>query len=148
MTVTQRIFEIAKEQRISLTQLSKDTGIPIPTLSSWKQRNTCPPSDKLTAIADALNVPVSKLLEHTQGGNDNSVTIVSEAISNTSSSVQVGGMSQTIMNVQIPKEGSDFFNNAAVTKAYEGLTEREKLSVQMFILDTAAASEKSNATVT
>lgn len=90
MTVTQRIFDIAKAKRISLTKLSQDTGIPVPTLSSWKQRNTCPPSDRLTVIAEALEIPVADLLLDTsdtcdvvssgsnnniQNGNNNNIAI-------------------------------------------------------------------------
>lgn len=37
--------------------------------------------------------------------------------------------------------------NPKIAKAYNGLTTEEQLKVQMFILDTAAASEKSNAKV-
>lgn len=132
MTVSQRIFDTAKEKRISLTNLSRETGIPVPTLSSWKQRNTCPSSDKLAVIAECLEVSVEYLLGIGDAPTSNNV---------------VAGSSNTIQNgnnniIELRAEGALTINNPAVAEAYESLTEREKLSVQMFILDTAEAKKK------
>lgn len=62
MDVTQRIFAIAAEKRITLTELAKKIGVSYGTIASWKRRGTQPPADKITAIAQALEVPVGSLL--------------------------------------------------------------------------------------
>lgn len=66
MNVTQRIFAIATEKRITLTELAEKIGISYGTVASWKRRGTQPPADKITTIAQALDVPVSCLLEGTE----------------------------------------------------------------------------------
>jgi transcriptional regulator with XRE-family HTH domain len=66
MNVTQRIFAIATEKRITLTELAEKIGISYGTIASWKRRGTQPPADKITTIAQALDVPVSYLLEGTE----------------------------------------------------------------------------------
>ena len=129
MTVTQNIFEIMRNKCITLTQLSKSTGIPVSTISSWKQRNSCPASNKLPIIAECLGVELSDLI-----GGSSSVNI---ANNNSNCSVSINNSNSGCINL----------NNEFVAKAYENLSEKEKLSVQMFILETAEKSEKSNATV-
>ena len=64
MNVTQRIFAIATEKRITLTELAERIGISYGTIASWKRRGTQPPADKINAIAHALDVPVSCLLDN------------------------------------------------------------------------------------
>ena len=132
MTVSQRIFEIMKERNISQAQLSKNTGISPSTISDWKKKNTSPSSDKLSVIADFLEVSVEYLLGIGDTPTSNNV---------------VTGSSNTIQNgnnnvIELRAEGALTINNPAVAEAYESLTEREKLSVQMFILDTAEAKKK------
>ena len=66
MNVTQRIFAIATEKRITLTELAEKIGISYGTIASWKRRGTQPPADKINAIAQALDVPVSCLLDNAE----------------------------------------------------------------------------------
>lgn len=127
MTIIQTIFDIMNQKNISQAKLSRDTGIPVATISAWKQRNSCPPSDKIVAIADSLDVPVYELLG-----------VPSVNIANNSSHCSVSISQNSDSSIEI--------NNSIVANAYRGLTEKEKLSVQMFILETAEKSEKSNAT--
>lgn len=64
MNVTQRIFAIATEKRITLTELAEKCGLSYGTIASWKRRGTAPPADKITVIAEALDVPVGYLLDN------------------------------------------------------------------------------------
>lgn len=64
MDVTQKIFAIATEKRISLTELAERVGVSYSTIASWKRRGTQPPADKITAIADALDVSLGALLAY------------------------------------------------------------------------------------
>ena len=63
MNVTQKIFAIATEKRITLTELAERIGVSYGTIASWKRRGTPPPADKITIIAQALDVPVSYLID-------------------------------------------------------------------------------------
>ena len=63
MNVTQKIFAIATEKRITLTELAERIGVSYGTIASWKRRGTTPPADKITIIAQALDVPVSYLID-------------------------------------------------------------------------------------
>lgn len=135
MTITQRIFDIMDRKGISQAELSQKTDISTSAISAWKKRGTFPSSEKIPKIAECLNVSINELY----GFEADSYT--SNTISNTGTN---NGTQANIINNDC---SIDTFNNPAVLKAYKGLTEREKLSVQMFILDTAAASEKSNAKV-
>ena len=88
MTVSQKIFEIMKENNITQAQLSKGTGISPSTISDWKKKNTSPSSDKISVIADFLEIPVADLLgpdtcdvvssgsnNNIQNGNNNNIAI-------------------------------------------------------------------------
>lgn len=79
MDVTQRIFAIATEKRITLTELAERIGISYGTIASWKRRGTQPPADKITAIADALDVPVGYLLANTDYAETQQCCNVSDA---------------------------------------------------------------------
>lgn len=124
MTVTQRIFAIAKEKNISLTKLSAMTNISISTLSSWKSRNTCPSSDKIYAIAEALDVSVSYLLGVDEAPSENNNIIMN------GNSFAAGYIKDSTVN-------ADMFCNPEVTAAYNSLSATEKLEIQIEILKKA-----------
>lgn len=62
MTVSQRIFRILEEKKMSQKDFSKLTGIPQSTISDWKKKNTNPASDKILIICDTLHVTPYELL--------------------------------------------------------------------------------------
>ena len=77
-----------KENNITQAQLSKGTGISPSTISDWKKKNTSPSSDKISVIADFLEIPVADLLgadtcdvassvsnNNIQNGNNNNIAI-------------------------------------------------------------------------
>ena len=133
MTITQRIFDIMEKKGISQAQLSSSTGISTSAISAWKTKNTFPTADKIPKIAECLGVPVAELynLWDEASKANNVVTGSSNTIQNGNNNV-----------IELRAEGALTINNPAVAEAYESLTEREKLSVQMFILDTAEAKKK------
>ncbi len=53
---------IRDEKHLSDYAVAKETGIATATISSWKQGVYEPKVDKLTAIAQFLDVPLEKLL--------------------------------------------------------------------------------------
>lgn len=131
MTITQRIFKIMDEKHIKQAELSRKTGISTSAISSWKTGGTFPSSEVVPIIAESLGVAISDLFEDSQ-------TINTEVF--VSGNCGIGKNQTSIYNSS--------FHNPAIEKAYIGLSEKEKLEVQIFILEKAAESEKSNATIT
>ena len=64
MIISERIFEIMKEQKMSQRELSRRTGITISTISDWNTKKSNPASDKLLVISEALGVSVEELLQN------------------------------------------------------------------------------------
>lgn len=62
MTVSQRIFRILDERKITQKEFSEKTGIPQSTISDWRKKNTNPASDKILIICNALEVTPYELL--------------------------------------------------------------------------------------
>lgn len=62
MIISERIFEIMKEQKMSQRELARRTGITVSTISDWNTKKTNPTSDKLLVISQALGVSVEELL--------------------------------------------------------------------------------------
>lgn len=131
MTVAQRIIDLMAEKGVTQKELSEYADIPTSTISAWKTRGSSPSSDKLTIIAECLGVSAAELLGANSGVN------IANNNNNSNCSVSVNSDVAGYINL----------NNAIVADTYNKLTEKEKLSVQMFILETAEKSEKSNATV-
>jgi len=62
MTISQRIFQLLKEKHYTQKEFSANTGISESTISDWKKKGTNPAADKLSVIADSLDVSVEYLL--------------------------------------------------------------------------------------
>jgi len=57
------IFRDLKEEKsVSLTEISKNTGIPVTTLSNYINRGSIPRSDQLSALSDYFGVSVDCLI--------------------------------------------------------------------------------------
>ena len=61
-TVSDRIFELLKERKMSQKEFSQKTGIAESTISDWKKKRTNPVSDKILIICEVLNVTPYNLL--------------------------------------------------------------------------------------
>ena len=51
MTISQRIFALLREKKLSQKELSEYTGISPAAISSWKSKGTNPSSDKIVIPA-------------------------------------------------------------------------------------------------
>ena len=71
MIISERIFEIMKEQKMSQRELSRRTGITISTISDWNTKKSNPASDKLLIISEALGVSVEELLTDSESFKGN-----------------------------------------------------------------------------
>ena len=67
-TVSDRIFELLKERKMTQKEFAKRTGIAESSISDWKKKRTNPVSDKILIICEVLDVSPYELLsgaEHT-----------------------------------------------------------------------------------
>lgn len=67
-TISNRIFELLKERKMSQKEFARRTGIAESTISDWKKKKTNPVSDKILIICEVLGVTPYELLsgaEHT-----------------------------------------------------------------------------------
>lgn len=62
MLISERIFKILEEKKMTQTEFSKRTGIPCSTISEWKSKKTNPSTDKIIDICAALEVTTDQLL--------------------------------------------------------------------------------------
>ncbi len=62
MTVSQKIFKILDEKKMTQKEFSLRTGIPQSTISDWRKKNTNPASDKILIICDVLQITPYELL--------------------------------------------------------------------------------------
>lgn len=69
MLISERIFDILKEKRITQKEFSEKTGISQSTISDWKRKKTNPSADKIMPICDALGVSVYELLQDERGSS-------------------------------------------------------------------------------
>lgn len=81
-TVSDRIFELLKEKKMSQKEFAKRTGIAESSISDWKRKKTNPVSDKILIICEVLDVSPYDLLsgaEHTGNrSRDNETYIISK----------------------------------------------------------------------
>lgn len=116
--------QLCNERGITITKLCVQVTGSSGNLSTWKKGYMR--SDYLKKAAEILNVSTDYLL----GRSDHPVSVAVGDVQGSNNTIQNG-------NNNVAGSSDNFFNNSAVSKAYEGLSEREKLAVQMFILDTA-----------
>lgn len=64
--ITNRIYSILDEKKISQSELAKQIGIRQSTISGWRQRFNEPEAELLEPIAEALNVSLQWLITGTE----------------------------------------------------------------------------------
>ncbi len=62
MTISQRIFQILKENHLTQKEFAENSGISESTISDWKKKGTNPAADKLSVIADSIGVSLDYLI--------------------------------------------------------------------------------------
>ena len=62
MIISERIFHLMEQRKMSQKEFSERTGISPSTISDWKRKRTNPASDKIMLICDVLDVTPYELL--------------------------------------------------------------------------------------
>ena len=76
MIISERIFKILEEKKISQKEFSQRTGIAQSTISDWKRKKTNPAADKIMVICDVLRITPHELLTGTKGGGRRQIDYV------------------------------------------------------------------------
>ncbi len=81
MLISERIFKILKEKKMTQTEFSKRTGIPCSTISEWKSKRTNPSAEKIMDICAALEVTSEQLLsgrglDETESSEDSQKNVI------------------------------------------------------------------------
>lgn len=71
MTISQRIFSILKEKQKKQKELAEYAGISETAVSDWKKKGTNPSADKISVIADFLEVSTDYLLTGKEKNHNN-----------------------------------------------------------------------------
>lgn len=145
MNTVEIILELLKSQNKKQKELTQFLGISETSVADWKRGKTESYKKHIGKISEFFGVSTDYLL-----GTEE--IPVKEKFKVTELFAGAGGFAQDLNKPatfieQTPVRIIGSFNNPAVDKAYQGLSEKEKLEVQIFILEKAAASEKSNATI-
>ena len=81
-TVSDRIFELLKEKKMTQKEFAQRTGIAESSISDWKRKRTNPVSDKILIRCEVLEVTPYELLsgaEHTGSrSRDNNTYVISK----------------------------------------------------------------------
>lgn len=67
MIISERIFELLQERKMTQKEFAEKTGIAQSTISDWRTKKTNPASDKIMVICDTLGITPYELLS---GAND------------------------------------------------------------------------------
>lgn len=133
-----KFIELCEMNNIRPNPLGKELGVSSASLTKWKN-GAIPGAETLVKIADRFNVSVDYLLGRTEHINcsGNSGSIINSGSNN---NIQNGNNNN--INTYSEKQSTIDLNNMVVAQTYNELTEKDKLAVQMYILETAEKAEK------
>lgn len=66
MIISEHIFKILEEKKITQKVFSERTGIAQSTISDWKRKKTNPAADKILIICEVLGITPDELLSETE----------------------------------------------------------------------------------
>lgn len=95
-TISDRIFELLKEQKMSQKEFAQRTGIAESSISDWKKKRTNPVSDKILIISEVLGVSPYYLLSGAENGGNRSRENMLYVISKDS---ELGNLVETYQNL-------------------------------------------------
>lgn len=140
MTISQRIFIILKEKGKKQKELSQYTGISEQTISDWKKKGSIPSADKISGIADFLEVSTDYLLT----GEEQTISKITQ-----STIGAVGNHSTGTVNVQskdFSNSNSDFSVNdetaQEITRILNKLSLKERSKLLTMIYDFEEECDK------
>ena len=67
MVISEKIFRILEDKKMSQKEFAERTGISQSTISDWKRKKTNPSSEKIMIICEVLQISPYDLLEEEEG---------------------------------------------------------------------------------
>lgn len=74
MTINERLFQVMKDNNVSIRELARRTGITASTISDWKTKDKSPSAEKISLVCDALGISTEYILR----GKDSLDMVLSE----------------------------------------------------------------------
>ncbi|MBO4375376.1 MAG: helix-turn-helix transcriptional regulator [Lachnospiraceae bacterium] len=96
MIISERIFKIMEECKMSQIEFSKKTGISQSTISDWKRKKTNPAADKIMIISEVLGVTPYEILQNSgksEKNKKNDYLIVSKGTENYDFLIEIDALS-------------------------------------------------------
>ena len=97
-TISERIFELLKERKMTQKEFARRTGIAESSISDWKKKKTNPVSDKILIICEVLGVSPEYLLSGAENGGERSRENTLFAVSKDS---ELGYLIETYQNLDV-----------------------------------------------
>ncbi len=129
--------QLCNERGVAITKLCKDVTGSSGNLSTWKKGYMR--SDYLKKVAEILNVSADYLLGRTEQKN---TSMNNGSVINSGSNNNIQNGNNNNMNTYSERQSTIDLNNMVVARTYNELAEKDKLAVQMYILETAEKAEK------
>ena len=129
--------QLCNERGVAITKLCKDVTGSSGNLSTWKKGYMR--SDYLKKVAEILNVSADYLLGRTEQKN---TSMNNGSVINSGSNNNIQNGNNNNMNTYSERQSMIDLNNMVVAQTYNELAEKDKLAVQMYILETAEKAEK------
>ena len=129
--------QLCNERGVAITKLCKDVTGSSGNLSTWKKGYMR--SDYLKKVAEILNVSADYLLGRTEQKN---ASMNNGSVINSGSNNNIQNGNNNNMNTYSERQSMIDLNNMVVAQTYNELAEKDKLAVQMYILETAEKAEK------
>ena len=129
--------QLCNERGVAITKLCKDVTGSSGNLSTWKKGYLR--SDYLKKVAEILNVSADYLLGRTEQKN---TSMNNGSVINSGSNNNIQNGNNNNMNTYSERQSTIDLNNMVVARTYNELAEKDKLAVQMYILETAEKAEK------
>ena len=129
--------QLCNERGVAITKLCKDVTGSSGNLSTWKKGYMR--SDYLKKVAEILNVSADYLLGRTEQKN---ASMNNGSVINSGSNNNIQNGNNNNMNTYSERQSMIDLNNMVVARTYNELAEKDKLAVQMYILETAEKAEK------
>ena len=129
--------QLCNERGVAITKLCKDVTGSSGNLSTWKKGYMR--SDYLKKVAEILNVSADYLLGRTEQKN---TSMNNGSVINSGSNNNIQNGNNNNMNTYSERQSTIDLNNMVVAQTYNELAEKDKLAVQMYILETAEKAEK------
>lgn len=133
-----QFIKLCTELNTKPNPVAKELGISSGILTKWKN-GSLPSTDALLKISEYFNVSIDYLLGRTEQKN---TSMNNGSVINSGSNNNIQNGNNNNMNTYSERQSTIDLNNMVVARTYNELAEKDKLAVQMYILETAEKAEK------